>query len=210
MITSCEAMIQYLYSQFKVAIDDFSTDDDRYVDIDNRGNLVSLATSVNLAYIPRPSYHIDLGMANSSLVIRRKGYDLFDTLPRLAGSKLRFPLISLSDFDNEEMERVITPFGALPKWIIGSDDKVYVLGNYYFFNSFGQAVKVEEVALAQQEDETLAEALNSIGGLGDILKIPFFLSRRGKKRWKALVDLKGGDLEKLIFIAGELVNSNFR
>lgn len=203
-------MIQSLYPQFKAAVDDFSTDVDRYAEIDSRGNLVSLATSIDLRYVPRPSYHIDLGIANSSLVIRRKGYDLFDTLPRLAGSKLKFPLISLPDYDNEEIERATTPFGVLPKWIIGSDDKVYVLGNYYFFNSSGQAVKVEEVALAQQEDETLEEALNSIGDFGDIPRVPFSLRRRGRKYWKALVDLKGGDLEKLIFIAGELKQGNFR
>lgn len=111
-----EAVIRFLSPQYKLEAERFSLDDDWYVDIDKKGNLVNVARAVHLNYNPNPDYFINLGVAYNSLA-RKGGYDDFDSLPRHL--KLGYPIISLSDYFLEGSERVTTPFGILPKFILG-------------------------------------------------------------------------------------------
>lgn len=201
-----ETAIRYLYPQFEDAIKEFSQDEDWFVDVGKKGNIVSVARSVNLCYCPHPSYHLNLGVAYSSLV-RKGGYEDFDSLP--SSSKLKFPLIGLSDYDVDEGGRVTTPFGIVPRFIIGSDGKLYTVQNYYFLSAVGQSVKVEEITKIQGDNQTLEEVLKELEE-GDIPRLPFSLRRRGKDSWRRGIGLRGGDLEKLGFLLGEMQVGKFR
>lgn len=41
--------------------------------------------------------------------------------------------------------RFTTPYGILPGYVIGADNHLYTLANYYFFGGEGKAVKLERV-----------------------------------------------------------------
>ncbi|MDO8570382.1 MAG: hypothetical protein Q7R97_02255 [Candidatus Daviesbacteria bacterium] len=203
-----------MYTQLETGINGFATDDDRYTDrryVDlgrnKKDKFLTISTSVSLLYYPNPSYRLNLSIAYSPKV-KRGGYGDLDSLP--PHLKMRFPLIGVFDFDCDRPEQVTTPFGALPRYIIGSDDKLYTIQNYYFLNFQGQAVKVEEVSQAQGENQTLEEALNDFGDEGDIVRVSFSPRRNGKGSWSVVVDLRGGDLEKLGFLASEIENGQFK
>lgn len=211
MTNNCE-VVRHMYAQFEEGINGVATDDDRctdlrYSDLGKGGNVLVVATSVNFLHCSNPSYHLDLDIAYSPKV-RKGGYGNLDSLP--ANLMMELPLISVFDWDNDQPRQVTTPFGIVPRFIIGSDGMFYTIQNYYFLNSEGQAVKVEEISQAQGKNQTLEEALKDFGDEGEVVRVPFSPRRRGRGSWRVAVGLRGGDLEKLGFLASEIENGQFK
>lgn len=109
-------------------------------------------------------------------------------------------------------ERVTTPYGVQNAYVIGADNKIYYLGNTYFFNKDGKAVKHEEVYNMsdtwESSPEEIEETIEKVWGS----KPPTNLTRVDfipKVEDSRDVGLEKGDYEKVWGILKQIQRREF-
>ncbi len=115
----------------------------------------------------------------------------------LVPEKFKFPVISLfEEYSLEERHRVrtTTPYGRMPEYIIGADGLLYRFNNIYFFNKFGQAVKLEDVTLLSKSAQSLTKDLQDTGLQDEVDTVDFVPNIEDSR----CIDLEPGDYEKIL------------
>jgi len=138
-----------------------------------------------------PGHFVVIYFSNEKL--QDLGEGGFEHLPRT----FRIPFFSLYDFTTEGSFEVSSPYGPLLSLLIDSQNRIFEIQNGYFFNKFGDAVKVEDVALISDKLMTLESNLKNLCGEEagkEIRRVNFALSEGDSRA----ISLTREDYEKVI------------
>ncbi len=108
---------------------------------------------------------------------------------------LRLPAFAIGNFDHSNGasgRQVITPLGVLPVEFIASNGDVYVIEEKYFFNEYGQAMKVGQIIKYDILDDDEAEKIRT--GVYCYPRLNFMPSEEASTKPMAL---EVGDYEKI-------------
>jgi hypothetical protein len=111
-------------------------------------------------------------------------------------SSFSLPSYSLFEFTHNEGIEVASPYGTLPSIVVDKTDRIFEIQNCYFFNKFGEGVKIEEIGLLSNESYSLWRNLRELCAERTPRKVNFALSEEDSRS----VNLTQDDYEKVILL----------
>jgi len=111
-------------------------------------------------------------------------------------SSFRLPSYSLFEFTHDEGIEVTSLYGTLSSIVIDETARIFEIQNCYFFNKFGEGLKIEEIGLLSNKNFSLWRNLRELCGEQNPQKVNFALSEEDSRS----VNLTQDDYEKVILL----------